>query len=69
MVAMVVDNQTTFAGAKQTLDLVACGWIDSTHVIAGGDTQSQARVGEVTTGNISPIAAQGGCAGRIPGGL
>jgi hypothetical protein len=68
-VALVVDGQTTFAGAKQTLDLVACGWIDGSHVIAGGDTQSQARVGDVTTGNIVPVAAQGVCAGRIPGGL
>jgi hypothetical protein len=68
-VALVVDNQTTFAGAKQTLDLVACGWIDGTHVIAGGDSESQPRVGEVTTGNIVPVAAQGLCAGRIPGGL
>ena len=68
-VALVVDNQTTFAGAKQTLDLVACGWIDGSHVIAGGDTQSQPRVGDVSSGNISPVAAQGACAGRIPGSL
>jgi len=68
-VALVVDNQTTFAGAKQTLDLVACGWIDATHVIAGGDAESQPRVGDVTSGNIVPVAAQGACAGRIPGGL
>lgn len=68
-VALVIDNQTTFAGAKQTLDLVACGWIDGSHVIAPGDTESQARVGDVTTGNIVPVAAQGVCAGRIPGGL
>jgi len=68
-VALVVDSQTTFAGAKQTLDLVACGWIDGTHVIAGGDAQSQPRVGDVTSGNIAPIAAQGACAGRIPGAL
>jgi hypothetical protein len=26
-------------------------------------------VGEVTSGNIVPVAAQGDCAGRIPGGL
>jgi hypothetical protein len=68
-VALVIDGQTTFAGVKQTLDLVACGWIDSTHVIAGGDAQSQPRVGDVTSGAIAPIAAQGVCAGRIPGGL
>ncbi len=69
-VAIVVDGQTTtFAGAKQTLDMVACGWIDGSHVIAGGDAESQPRVGDVTSGNIVPIAAQGACAGRIPGGL
>ena len=68
-VALVVDNQTTFAGAKQTLDMVACGWIDGSHVIAGGDTQSQPRVGDVSSGNIVPVAAQGLCAGRIPGAL
>jgi hypothetical protein len=68
-VALVINSQTTFAGAKQTLDLVACGWIDASHVIAGGDAQSQPRVGDVTTGNIAPVAAQGVCAGRIPGGL
>jgi len=69
LIALVIDNQTELAGAKQTLDMVACGWIDGTHVIAGGDTQSQPRVGDVTTGNIVPVAAQGVCAGRIPGGL
>jgi hypothetical protein len=68
-VALVTNGATTFAGAKQTLDLLACSWIDSQHVIAGGDTQSQPRVGDVTTGNIAPVAAQGMCAGRIPGGL
>jgi len=68
-VALVVDGQTTFAGAKQTLDMVACGWIDASHVIAGGETQSQPRVGDVVSGNISPVAAQGLCAGRIPGSL
>ncbi len=49
--------------------MVACGWIDASHVIAGGDTQSQPRVGDVASGNISPVAAQGLCAGRIPGSL
>jgi len=68
-VALVVDNSTTFAGAKQTLDLVACGWIDNTHVLAGGDTESQPRIGDVTSGTIVPVSAQGACAGMIPGGL
>ena len=68
-VALVDSSSTTFEGAKQTLDLLACGWIDSTHVIAGGDTQQQPRVGDTTTGSLLPVAAQGICGGRIPGGL
>ena len=60
---------TTFAGVKQTLTMTACGWIDSAHVISGGDTQQQALVGDVATGNVVPVAAQGTCGGRIPGGL
>ena len=68
-VAVVDASSTTFTGVKQTLDLLACGWIDATHVLAGGDTQQQARVGDVATGNIIPVPAQGTCGGRIPGGL
>jgi hypothetical protein len=68
-IALDTDSGTTFAGAKQTLDLVACGWIDATHVLAAGDTQQQARVGDITGGNIIPVPAQGTCGGRIPGGL
>ncbi len=68
-VALVVDNTTTFAGAKQTLDMLTCGWIDDTHVLAGGDAQLQPRIGDVTTGNIVPVSAQGVCGGTIPGGL
>jgi hypothetical protein len=68
-VAIVDANSTTFAGVKQTLELFACGWIDGTHVLAGGDTQQQARVGDVASGNIIPVPAQGTCGGRIPGGL
>ena len=68
-VALVVDNATTFAGAKQTLEMVACGWIDNTHVLAGGDAESQPRVGDLTTGTIVPVSAQGACAGTIPGAI
>jgi len=68
-VALVVDNATTFAGAKQTLDMIACGWIDDSHVLAGGDAQLQPRIGDVATGNIVPVSAQGVCGGSIPGGL
>ena len=55
--------------AGHALKFEACGWIDSTHVISGGDGQQQPRVGNVITGAIMPVAAVGTCAGRIPGGL
>jgi hypothetical protein len=61
-------NETTVEGG-QTLSMNLCGWIDDTHILAGGDAQNQPRVGDVTSGNIVPVAAQGDCAGRIPGGL
>lgn len=61
-------NETTVEGAK-TLSMNVCGWIDDTHVLAGGDTQQQPRVGDISTGQVVPVAAQGDCAGRIPGGL
>lgn len=67
--ALVDGESTTFDGVKQTLDLVACGWIDATHVIAAGDTQQQARVGDIAVGSVTPVPAQGTCGGRIPGGL
>ncbi len=35
----------------------------------GGDAQHQPSVGDVTDGQIVPVAALGDCAGRIPGGL
>ena len=68
-IALDTDGGTTIAGAKQTLDLLTCGWIDATHLLAGGDTQQQARVGDIGSGSITPVPAQGTCGGRIPGGL
>jgi hypothetical protein len=69
-VALVDSSGTTFAGLNLTLrGLLACGWIDEAHVLAGGDAQSQPRVGELPSGIQVPVAAQGDCAGRIPGGL
>jgi hypothetical protein len=61
-------NQTTVEGYSM-LSMGVCGWIDDTHILVGGDTQQQPRVGDVTSGQIVPVAAQGDCAGRIPGGL
>jgi hypothetical protein len=68
-VALVGSSKTTFDSPGQPLNMVACGWIDTTHVISGGDQQSQPRIGSLTTGAIIPVAAQGDCAGRLPGGL
>lgn len=70
--------QVTFGASTDTLilgadrvfkGLQACGWIDDTHLLAGGDLQHQARVADVTTGMLAPTAALGACAGRLPGGL
>ena len=69
VVALVAGGTTKFQGATKTLSMQACGWIDSTHVISGGDVQQQPRIGNVTTGAVVPVAVQGTCAGRLPGGL
>ncbi len=69
LVALVAGSTTKFQGATKTLNMQACGWIDSTHVISGGDARQRPRIGNVTTGVVVPVAAQGTCAGRLPGGL
>jgi len=69
VVALVSGTNTTFQPAGKTLSMQTCGWIDSTHVIAGGDGSQQPRIGDTTTGKIAPVAAKGTCAGRLPGGL
>ena len=70
MVAMVDNNGTSFTiGAATISGMFACGWIDDGHVISGGDAQHQPRVATVTTGAVVPVAAQGDCGGRLPGGL
>jgi hypothetical protein len=61
-------GQATVEGAP-TLNMDVCGWIDNTHIIAAGDTQSQSRIGDITTRAIVPVAALGDCAGRLPGGI
>jgi hypothetical protein len=68
-VALATNPTTTLEGVGRTLNMLACGWIDSTHVISGGDIQQQPRIGNVTNGSVIPVAAQGTCAGRLPGGL
>lgn len=59
----IVDGGQTLAG------FTVCGWIDESHILAAGDAQQQARIGDVATGAQTPVAALGNCAGRIPGGL
>jgi hypothetical protein len=59
---VVEGSHTTFS------DFQACGWIDSTRVL-GTDRQGQPHVGDIVTGAVVSVAAQGLCAGRIPGAL
>lgn len=61
-------GETTVEAAK-TLSMTVCGWIDDTRILAGGDTQQQPRVGDINSGTVVPVAAQGDCGGRLPGGL
>jgi hypothetical protein len=60
---LIQESNRTFAG------MLACGWIDDTHLLSASDQLNQPRVGNVTTGEVLPVLAQGYCAGRIPGGL
>lgn len=69
-VALTVNGETVIQESSKAFPgMQACGWIDDTHVFSGGDAQRQPRVGDITTGNVVPIAAEGDCAGRLPGGL
>jgi hypothetical protein len=70
LVAIEPSGDTIIQETSRTLaGMQACGWIDDTHVLSGGDAQHQPRVGDVTNGNAVAVAAQGDCAGRLPGGL
>jgi hypothetical protein len=60
---------TTLLPTNAAVTLSACAWIDNTHLLSGGDAQHQPSVGNITTGQVVPVAALGDCAGRIPGGL
>ncbi|HYL08853.1 MAG TPA: hypothetical protein VEU76_09900, partial [Candidatus Udaeobacter sp.] len=69
-VAFVDNTGTIFTnGGSAMAGVFTCAWIDDTHVLAGGDPQNQARVGNLSNGSVVPVAAQGDCGGRIPGGL
>jgi hypothetical protein len=67
----VVDNTGTYVPGTfgQMNGFFACSWIDETHLLAGGDSQHQPRVADVGSKSQIPVAAQGDCAGRLPGGL
>jgi hypothetical protein len=68
--ATLVNGDTVIQESSKTFPgIQACGWIDDTHIFSGGDAQRQPRVVDTTTGNVVPIAAQGDCVGRLPGGL
>ena len=70
LVAIVPSSDTVIQETSRTLaGMQACGWIDDTHVLSGGDAQRQPRVADITNGNAVAVAAQGDCAGRLPGGL
>jgi hypothetical protein len=69
-IALVDNNGTTIAGTNVSMaDLFACVWLDDTHLLSGGDPQHQPRIGDIADGSMVPVAAQGDCAGRLPGGL
>ncbi|HUE67140.1 MAG TPA: hypothetical protein VMP38_03080, partial [Candidatus Acidoferrum sp.] len=69
-VAFVDNNGTSFTiGAPTIAGMFACTWIDDNHVLSGGDAQHQPRVANTTTSAMVPVAAQGDCGGRLPGGL
>ena len=69
-VAFVDNTGTTFtSGGAAMAGVFTCAWIDDTHVLSGGTIQPQPRVGNLSNGQVVPVAAQGDCAGRIPGSL
>ena len=65
--AMVTNNDTNLSYTI-IIGVQSCEWIDSSHLLSGGDAQSQPKVA-VPNGKITPVSATGYCAGRIPGAL
>jgi hypothetical protein len=67
--ALVLNQDTTIEGSHTKFNgFLACGWIDSSRVL-GRDGDGKPQVGDTTAGTVVSVAAQGDCAGRIPGGL
>lgn len=65
----VASDSTTFDDGHPPLAFRTCGWIDDTHLLSSGDAQRQPRVVDVTNSATVVVAAEGFCAGRLPGGL
>lgn len=69
-IALVDNNGTAiYSTVVSAAGMFACTWIDAEHLLSGGDQQHQPRVLSVTTSATVAVAAQGDCAGRLPGGL
>ena len=69
-VALVDNNGTAIQGSSVSMaGMFACTWIDDGHVLSGGDPQHQPRIANIANGSMIPVAAQGDCGGRLPGGL
>ena len=69
-VALVDNNGTSIQGTSVSMaGMFACTWLDDSHVLSGGDPQHQPRLANVSNGSMVQVAAQGDCAGRLPGGL
>ena len=69
-VALIDNGGTSIQGTSVSMPgMFACTWIDDTHLLSGGDPQHQPRVATVANGSMVPVAAQGDCGGRLPGGL
>jgi hypothetical protein len=69
-VALVDNNGTSIQGTNISMPgMLACTWLDDSHLLSGGDPQHQPRIGNIANASMVPVAAQGDCGGRLPGGL
>jgi hypothetical protein len=65
----IVSNGTTQIWTGPSMNMQACEWVDSFHLLAGGDAQQQPRMWDYRSANAIPVPALGSCAGSIPGAL
>ena len=69
-IALVDNTGTSIQGTNVSMaGMFACTWVDDSHVLSGGDPQHQPRIANVSNGSMVPVATQGDCGGRLPGGL